>query len=65
MIIIADGNKYKRFYIKNLLTNKLERCSEKEFNEIIAKHRECFELQWDGNAQNYLCDGVIEARRER
>lgn len=66
MIIVADGNKYKRFFIKDLFTNELEPCSEKDFNDIVTKHRNCFELVWDGgNAQNFVVDGIVEARRER
>lgn len=64
-IIIADGNKYKKFYIKNLFTNKLEQCTERDFDTIVINHRACYDMEYDGNAQNFLIDGVIEARRER
>lgn len=65
--IICDSNtKFRKFYIKNLFTNELEQCTEKEFNEIVTKHRALYELVYDGaNAQNFICDGVVEARRER
>jgi hypothetical protein len=67
MIIYNDnGTKFTRFYIKNLFTNELEECSEKEFDEIVTKHRNLYELEYDGsNAQVFKIDGVIEARRER
>ena len=56
----------EQFYLKNLFTNELERCKEKEFDEIVTKHRSCYELVYDGaNAQNFVADGEIEARRER
>lgn len=65
-IIIADGNKYRKFFLKNLFTNELEKCSEKDFNSIVINHRNLYKLEYDGaNAQNFLIDGVIEARRER
>ena len=65
--IICDSNtRFNKFYLKNLFTNKLEQCTEKEFNEIVIKNRGCFEIVYDGiNAQNYIADGEIEARRER
>lgn len=66
-VIICDSNtRFNKFYLKNLFTNELERCSEKEFNEIVIKHRSCYDLVYDGtNAQNFIIDGEIEARRER
>lgn len=65
--IICDSNtKFNKFYLKNLFTNKLEKCTEKEFDEIVTKHRSCYELVYDGaNAQNFISNGEIEARRER
>lgn len=65
VIIDSNGNKFRRFYIKNLFTNELERCSERDFDEIVTAHRSLYELEWDGNAQNFIYNGVIEARRER
>lgn len=65
-IICDSDTKFNKFYLKNLFTNELERCSEKEFDEIVTKHRSCYELVYDGaNAQNFVADGEIEARRER
>ena len=65
-IICDSDTKFNKFYLKNLFTNELERCSEKEFYEIVTKHRSCYELVYDGaNAQNFVADGEIEARRER
>lgn len=38
----------------------------RDFDEIVTKHRSCYELVYDGaNAQNFVADGEIEARRER
>ena len=66
MIICDSDTRFTKFYLKNLFTNELERCTEKDFNEIVVRHRDCFELVYDGtNAQNFLIDGQIEARRER
>ncbi len=65
-IIVCDGNKFTRFYIKNLFTNELEGCTEREFDTIVTKHRELYEMEYDGpNAQVFKIDGVVEARRER
>lgn len=65
-IICNSDTKFNKFYLKNLFTNELERCSEKEFYEIVTKHRSYYELVYDGaNAQNFVADGEIEARRER
>ncbi len=66
-IIICDNNtKFNKFYLKNPFTNELEQCSERDFDEIVIKNRSCYELVYDGaNAQNFIIDGVIEARRER
>lgn len=65
--IICDSNtKFTKFYLKNLFTNELESCTEKEFDEIVTKHRSCYERVYDGpNAQNFIVNGEIEARRER
>lgn len=65
--IICDSNtRFKRFYLKNIFTNQLEECSEKDFDDIVIKHRELYERVYDGaNAQNFIIDGMIEARRER
>ena len=65
-IICDSDTKFNKFYLKKLFTNELERCSEKEFDEIVTKYRSCYELVYDGaNAQNFVADGEIEARRER
>lgn len=65
-IIVCDGNKFNRFYIKNLFTNELERCTERDFDEIVTKHRELYQMEYDGaNAQVFKIDGEVEARRER
>ena len=53
-----------------LTFNALQRAKngnlEKEFYEIVTKHRSYYELVYDGaNAQNFVADGEIEARRER
>ena len=37
-IICDSDTKFNKFYLKNLFTNELERCSEKEFDEIVTKH---------------------------
>ena len=34
--IICDSNtKYNKFYLKNLFTNELEKCTEKEFDDLM------------------------------
>ena len=63
---ILMKSQFNKFYLKNLFTNELEQCSERDFDEIVTKHRSCYELVYDGaNAQNFVADGEIEARRER
>lgn len=58
--------KFNKFYLKNLFTNELEQCTERDFNDIVTKHKNLYELEYDGaNAQNFIIDGEIEARRER
>lgn len=65
-IIVYDNNKYSKFYLKNLFTGELERCSERDFDEIVTKHRNLYEREYDGvNAQVFKIDGEVEARRER
>lgn len=65
--IICDSNtRFNKFYLKNIFTNELEACTEKEFDEIVTKYRSLYQLEYDGpNAQNFILDGEIEARRER
>lgn len=64
-IIYESNNKFNKFYLKNLFTNELESCTENEFNEIVINHRNCYVLVYDGsNAQNFIINGNIEARRE-
>lgn len=65
-IIYENSTRFNKFYLKNLFTNELEECSEDEFDEIVIKHRRCFDMKYDGaNAQNFFINGEIEARRER
>lgn len=65
-IIVYESNKYSRFYLKNLFTGELERCSERDFDEIVTKHRNLYKLEYDGaNAQVFKIDDEVEARRER
>lgn len=66
-IIVCDSNtKFTKFYLKDLFTGELERCSERDFDEIVTKHRDLYELEYDGaNAQVFKIDGEVEARRER
>ena len=54
------------FFKKTYLQTTLKKCSEKDFNSIVINHRNLYKLEYDGaNAQNFLIDGVIEARRKR
>ena len=57
---------FKKFYLKNLFTNELEECTEKEFDEIVVTFRNVFEMEYDGpNRQVFKNNGEIEAVRER
>lgn len=65
-IIFLDSSKFTRFFIKDLFSNELVSVSELEFDEIVTNFRDLYELEYDGpNAQNFIINGVIEARRER
>lgn len=65
-IIYKSTTRFNKFYIKGLFTNELEQCTEEDFDDIVSKHRRAFDLQYDGiNAQNFLLNGKIYARRER
>ena len=65
-IIYESYSSFNRFYLKNLFANELEECSEKDFEEFVIKYRSAYKRVYDGpNAQNFLINGVIEARRER
>ena len=65
-IIYNSPSRFNKFFIKDLFTNELIPCSEKEFNDIILRFRYLFTIQYDGvNAQNFVYNGIIEARRER
>ena len=48
--IICDSNtKFNKFYLKNLFTNELEKCTEKEFDETVDKFANTDILVKDAN----------------
>lgn len=66
MIYYQGGTKFNKFYLKDLFTDELIECSEEEFDSIITKHRDLYEMEYDGvNRQIFKHDGVIEGARER
>lgn len=66
MIIYEVGSKFKKFYLKDLFTNELAECTEKEFDDCVTTHRNLYEIKYeDPNTQLYMLDGVVEAKRER
>lgn len=68
MIVYEGASRFKRFYLKDPFTGKLEPCTEEDFDNIVIKHRSIYEMHYDKddiNAQNFYIDGELEARRER
>lgn len=64
--VYNDFSKFNRFYYENLFTEKLEEVTEEEFDALVLKFRNLYELEYDGpNAQNFLYYGRVIARRER
>lgn len=64
--VYNDLSRFTHFYYLNILTEELEEVSEEEFDALVTKYRYLYELEYDGaNAQNFLYDGQIAARRER
>lgn len=66
MQTIKKENKFTKFYLKDLFTNELVECSEREFEQIVIRFRNMYEMKYDGpNRQVFLHRNIIEAARER
>jgi hypothetical protein len=67
MVIYSDNvTRFSKFFLKDLFTNNLEECTEQDFDDAVTQYRSLYELQYDTpNAQNFILNGVVEARRER
>ena len=65
-VVFQDSSRFTRFFMTDLLTDELIQVPESVFDECVIKYRNLYDLEYDGpNAQNFLCNGRIEARRER
>ena len=65
MIIVNANNKKHKYYHKDLFTNELVECSEKDFEEEVIKFRHLYEVKYEGtNKQLFLRKGIVEAVRK-
>lgn len=67
MIVYKSTTKFTKFFLRDLFSNKLKECSEKDFDEIVVKFRNMYDLVYadNGKTQLFYCDGVLEAKRCR
>lgn len=67
MIIYKGTKKFKRFYIRDLFTNELTECTEKDFNDLVITFRNLYTLEYtdNGNTQLFYSEGILEAKRSR
>ena len=64
--IYESNSRFSRFFIKDLFTNELVPCSESDFDDLVISYRNLYTMEYDGpNAQVFMMNGIVEARRER
>ena len=65
-LINYERSRFNKFYLKDLFTNKLEECTESDFDATVTKFRNMYEMKYEGpNRQVFIRNGIIEAARER
>lgn len=65
-LINYKRSRFNKFYLKDLFTNKLEECTEDDFDATVTKFRSMYDMKYEGpNRQVFLRNGIIEAARER
>lgn len=65
-VIKYENHPFNKWYLKDLFTDELVECSQKDFDEIVIRFRSMYEMKYDGpNKQLFLHNGAIEAARER
>lgn len=62
----VGGTSFSRFWVKNLFTNELEECTEEDFDNIVIRFRNQYEMKYDGaNTQLFYEGGELAAKRSR
>ena len=49
MIIMNDNDRIVKYYESNLFTRAWEEITEKEFDSLVVKHRNCFRMEYDND----------------
>lgn len=65
-LINFEHSEFNKYYLKDLFTNELTKCTREEFEKTVVRFRNLYEMKYDGpNRQIFLRHGIIEAARER
>ena len=56
---------FKKWQLVDLFTNELQDCSQDDFNDVVVDFRQCFDIEYHNNYQDFISkmDNKLVARR--
>lgn len=55
--------KFTKFFMVDLF-DRLVPCTEQDFESVVGRFIDLYDMERDGRAQNFYLDGELRARRE-